>query len=228
MSSLFHINRQTETAKGSGLPFMYSLAYQERNAEVTDGTPLGYWQTPQNKLPTFQIWSDYDLTKIEIVPTDNGIDGTPFEILLTNVIKTCTDPAKKIYHTDNTELDFLLLCGYYYIKLTFGANPALYSEVFQVGGVCAFGFDLVVNGVQDMGGGIQRVSFSITSNDGSGTTTFYTEAVTNWTTQSALDNLPFGDTNVTTEITTQYCGVYTQRYVYSNLGGTTYTFIPVY
>jgi hypothetical protein len=224
-SSLFHINRQTPTAQGSGLPFMFFLQYQEQNAEITDSTPYGYWQTPQNRLPSFQVWSDYALTGFSIVPADGG---TPLVLDPALLIETCTDPAKKIYHTPDEILDIILPCGLYYIQLDYGANPSMYSEVFLVGGVCAFGLGLVVNGVQDMGAGIQRVSFSITTNGQSGTTTFYTEAVTNWTTQSALDNLPFGDTNVTTEITTQYCGVFTQRYVYSNLGGTSYTFTPVY
>lgn len=224
-SSLFHINRQTPTAQGSGLPFMRELAYQEQNAEITDSTPYGYWQTPQNRLPSFQVWSDYALTGLSVIPAEGG---TPLVLDPALLTETCTNPAKKIYHTPDEVLDILLPCGLYYIQLDYGANPPMYSEVFLVGGVCSFSFGIEISGVQALGGGLQRVGFNITSNNQSGTTTFSTTVLSVWTTQVFFEDLPAGDTDVTMVITTEFCGVYTQRYVYSNLGGTSYTFIPTY
>jgi hypothetical protein len=228
--SLFHINRQTATALGNGLPFMTELKYQMRNAEVETTEKVGYWQVPQNFLPTFQVWSDFDLTAIYIVPVVNGVDGTPILLPLTEVTKTCTVEGKKIYFTTNdTELTYLIPCGFWYFKLVFGANPPLFSEVWFVNGVCNSNYFLsyeVLNVQMDLS---MNVLFTINF-VGVPAIAAYINAVgaTSYFTRTFTGNLPDGATNVAIAIETLYCGTFAQSYTFQNNGGITSTLTPIY
>jgi hypothetical protein len=218
----FYINRQTETARGTGLPCMKSKRYQQRFLEITTTDPKGYWQVPNNKLPTFQVWSDFELTGISIVAVENSIDGEVMVIPVSNMEKICTTNGVKIYSMLDVVRDFVLDCGLYYFILEFdnGTSPYIYSELFLVGGVCAY-CCIGLNYTQIQLNMDNSVDFSFSVGSGNALVTSYANTVggTPNTMQSFTGNIPVGNTDVTISFSTTYCGTYRQNYTFSNLAG---------
>lgn len=221
---MLHTNRQTSTQLGTGLPFMTDIAYQQRFQPVTTTEGYGYWEVPQNKLPTFQVWNDFQCTKVEIIPIDGEADGTPIEIPVTELINTCATSGaftKYIYYTTDFERSFSLDCGLYYIALEFdsGARPSLYSEVFLVGGFCGIGFglDYVVTQINvDLSADI---TFTIQPDSPRVTSYAATVNGSPYVTRIFSDTLPVGDNTVNIEVSTEYCGTYLQNYIFRNTAG---------
>lgn len=233
MPTISYLNRQTPTQLGTGLPFMLDIRYQSRFEEVDSAEPNGYWRCPQNKLPTFQVWRDDDLTKVELIKVVQGVDQAPIEIPIANLIKQCTTgDAKRIYYTTDDERDFILDCGLWYFALEFesGTRPSVYSEIFEVGGVCSYGFSLsyVVTQVNvDLSA---DVTFTINHKS--------TQQITAYA--STVDAVPFVtkifsatltegvSTPITIEIGTDYCGTFAQDYTFTNTGGVTFALTKTY
>jgi hypothetical protein len=215
MSSIFTLNRQTPTQRGTGLPFYSQLRYQERFNEVTDNSPDGYWQTPQNRLPSFQVWNPDDLVSMKIV----GLDGSelPVDISYLKKVSVTGDSNYEIYYVLNLENQFFLDCGLYYIELNFGVY-SWFSEVFKVGGVCAFGFGISYEILSINMDESANVLFTI--NTGLSAAVGFINSVNSSPNfvQSFTAVLPLGDNLVGLSMQTDYCGTYAQSYTIENLG----------
>lgn len=229
--SIFHINRQTAAALGTGLPFMNELRYQQRFTETETIESIGYWEVPQNKLPTFQVWTIYDLVSFSMVEVIKGVDQTP--IILDNALlfKTCTLEGKVIYNPlPNFALDFLLPCGFWYLILDFGDGGEIFSEVYYVNGVCCFGFDLSYE-VQTVNFDLSMVvEFTINHKPIAGLPPGYSTTVgaTTYTTEVFTATLPINNTAISMVIDTGNCGLYSQSYTFNNNAGVSSTLTPLY
>jgi hypothetical protein len=218
---MFFKNRQTATDLGTGLPFLSKKEYQQRYQDITTSEINGYWEIPNNKLPTFQVWTDFDITAVQIIPVDGLDDGTPIIIPTSQLVTKCTTAplSKIINYTTDDERSFTLDCGLYYIFLEVdgGVKPPLYSEVFLVGGVCAIGFglDYVITQIN------VDLSADITFTINPDYATAYAATVngTPYATRSFSDTLPVGDNTVNIEVSTEYCGTYLQNYIFRNTAG---------
>lgn len=219
---MIHQNRQTQTELGTGLPFLLKKERQQRFREITTTETNGYWEIPQNRLPTFQVWNDFEATKFSIIPILGANDGTPIEIPLAELQKRCTVPPleKYIYYTTDAERGFSLDCGFYYIEIEFdsGARPSLYSEVFFVAGECAIGFGLDYIVIQINVDLSADIDFTITGKN----ITAYATSINgagSIITKDFSATLPVGDNTVAVEVETAYCGTYIQNYIFRNTAG---------
>lgn len=216
---LFTQNRQTPTQRGAGLPFLTSTEYQERNKKVTDSDPLGYWQTPQNRMPSFQVWSLVELVAFRYIRIIDGVPQAPVEINI-NLLKKVEvfgDSTYYIYYVRDVEIEWFWECGFYYLELDFGTY-SWYSEVFAVAGVCAVGFGVSYSITSVNMDDSANVLFTI--NEGTGNATSFINSVNltpNYT-QSFIAILPLGNNVVGVSMQTPYCGTYAQTYNIENLG----------
>lgn len=233
-SSLFHINRMTSTAKGAGLPFLRDKRYQHRFDEETSTEPLGYWQVPQNKLPTFEVWHNYDLLEIYAVSVDGVLDGAPIR-LVQDLNKNCysSPTADKAYYMNDEERTTTLPCGLYYLRLDFDGGPSLYSEVFFVGGVCAINFGLRFEVLTVNMDGSCDVLCTVNHNADASVTSYSskyprTGIGTTYTTQTFTITVPLGVTDIRVTLATLYCGAYSSNYLFDNTGGGMITLTPCY
>jgi len=58
MSSIHILNKNTDSKKGTGLPFYDNIDYIFSRSNDEYGGAHGLWNTPPSKIPTFQIWVD--------------------------------------------------------------------------------------------------------------------------------------------------------------------------
>lgn len=58
MSSIHILNKNTDSRKGTGLPFYDNVDYIFSRSNNEYGGTLGLWNTPPTKIPTFQIWAN--------------------------------------------------------------------------------------------------------------------------------------------------------------------------
>lgn len=242
MSQLFHINKMANTARGAGLPFLNKKEYQHRFNEFTDSTPVGYWMVPQNKLPTFEVWVSNTITLVDVylIPVDGTDDGFPMLIYYHGVTGgTCfshpTDPTKKVYWSRYPNSDFRLSvpCGLYYLRLDFDDSSRLYSEVFIIGGeVCAvnMGLGIVADSVNMDGTANCTVTVESSNHPSIRPTLSYLSKIpivplNTYSTKVFAHTFPVGITEMSTQITTTYCGVFTMYWTINNdgLGNVSYT-----
>jgi hypothetical protein len=59
MSSIHTLNKNTDSKKGSGLPFYDKLDYIFSKSNVDFNDTLGLWYTPNEKIPTFQLFQSF-------------------------------------------------------------------------------------------------------------------------------------------------------------------------
>lgn len=59
MSSIHILNKNTDSKRGSGLPFYDKLEYLFSISNNDFHSALGLWSTPNERIPTFQLWQPY-------------------------------------------------------------------------------------------------------------------------------------------------------------------------
>lgn len=232
------INRQTENAKGTGLPVYRKREYQERFTETyPNGTPYGFWQIPNNKLPTLQFWVDKfalpAINTIELIPTNGTEDGTAILIGTPPTASFCVTDADTLDEFFVTMLtdddrDFTLECGTYYIRFTMSNADIYYSEVFKVGGVCSL-YSLL-SFTADQVNMDNSVDTTMTL-DFSGTdiTSFSVQiGASTYITSPFNHTFAVGDTSILVQIESDFCGTYAQSYNFNNNAGLTFTLTKTY
>ena len=230
--SIFHINRQTSSAMGTGLPFMNNILYQQRYIETETSEKVGYWEVPQNQLPTFQVWNTYDIVSFSMVQVLDGIDQTPIVLDNALLFKNCTLEGKTIFSTQpDFELQFLLPCGFWYFILDFGDGGKIYSEVFFVNGVCCnslyLGYEVLSVNI-DLSMLIRFTVNHTTINSPLPPGYATTVGATTYNTKVFTATLPLNNTSVLMVVDTGNCGVFTQNYTFNNTLGISSSLTPLY
>ena len=139
MNSIFIKNQQTESNKGTGLPFYSKTNYQYRFQNKASVMVYGYWDVPNNKIPTFQVWNGNTLDRIALIKV-SGKNDVSTNLLDFGILReTCLNDGTSIYsYRDNDTLDINLDCGVYYLRIYNSVDANLgdfYSECFTIGEV---------------------------------------------------------------------------------------------
>lgn len=136
MNALFIKNRSLEDAKGTGLPFYSKKEYQYRFQNRRSVMAYGYWNVPNDKLPTFQLWNSNELDTLQLIRVrgKEDVEVIPLDFALLD--RHCVT-GYNIYTRKDDPLLFNPDCGLYYLRIFNAGDPDLgdfYSAVFEIGG----------------------------------------------------------------------------------------------
>lgn len=233
--SLHTINRMSQDKFGTGLPIYTEKEYQLRKPNYTGhsepyGSSKGYWICPSNKLPTLQfLYTGATLSTVEIVQVCGSNDGDVVAINTSN-IETQDINIGTVFYTTDIDRKFSLCTGLYYLRFTLSDGTIYYSEVFEVGAICAL-YNKLTYAVQSVEPDLSaNVNFTlqVSSSNDTAAITLTVNGVP-YTGNGVFNiNMPVGGSTIILLVDSIQCGAYEQGYTFTNNAGTIFELNKVY